>query len=167
MSAPTLEKIEEAFSVSKAVFIGAKAEGGDIEFTVKTPYDPMSAKLDHTDPVVKRMVESYSENFNRYEGRYNLNSCKDRVWGIILRALSTAYINASPLKNPIQSKTYKWFVNDIDRHGDDRLREGLLELYRYVITHTTGEFRFYNGSDNPHAKNLVAIVEKLRDKYER
>jgi hypothetical protein len=75
-------------------------------------------------------------------------------------------VNASPLKNPQQSKLYKWFV---DRSTMETLawREGMIALYRYLHQHVDSRFRFDGGSDNQHAKNYIIILEKMKEKYEQ
>src|SRR6185295_3579600 len=64
----TLLEIQGKFGRSKPVFTG-KLENSNscIEFTCAESYDPMTADLDHNDPVVHLMVEAYSERFDKQD----------------------------------------------------------------------------------------------------
>lgn len=159
----SLDVMFEKFGHSKAIFSAKKSSDGEIQFELKEAYDPSTVDLDKTDPVVKLLISNYHESFDRHDGCFKKGDSIRSTTNDMRISLRSALVNASPLKNPQQSKLYKWFVEYVYRIDE----EVLIALYRYVAQNSTDQFRFYDGSNNPHAKNLVAIVEKLRDKYER
>ncbi len=160
----TLRLMYDKFGTSRAVFIGVKNDDGNIEFQATNHYDANSVDLDHNDPVVKRMVANYSETFNMQTKKFEKQSFDTIALRDIYNDIKNAFLSASPLKNPRMSKLYKWMYENIERL---EYEEGMIALYRYVSTSTGNSFRFKDGPDNPHAKNLVAILEKMREKYER
>lgn len=160
----TLREAFDKFGTSKAVFVGRKGDGG-IYFELKEQYDP---RAQEGDVVANLVATHYSENFDKQAGYFvKQEGCMDAAARAMFVGIRKAFSNASPLKNPEQSKLYRWM--DCDKMtGSLARREGLISLFRYVRANTDGEhFRFEGGSDNIHAKNLVAILEKMKEKYEQ
>lgn len=160
----TLKEIHNKFGHSKAIFRKTHNDGKSITFECSGKYDPKSADLDHSDPAVKMMVECYSEYFDK-QSLYEALDNSGRVLQNMFFAIKEAFLYASPLKNPQQSKLYKWLEFGTINHPNNR--EGIVALYRYMAKNTDSSRRFEGGPNNPHAKNLVAILEKLKEKYER
>lgn len=160
----TLLEIQSKFGRSKPVFTGKlDSSGYGVEFTCAESYDPQTADLDHSDPVVQLMVEGYSERFDKQDF-FQVYDNKETIARRMFDSIRQAFKQASPLKNPVQSKLYKWL--DFNNMNSLHRREGIISLYRYVFATSGDDFRFKDGSDNPHAKNLVAILEKMKEKYE-
>lgn len=160
----TLREAFDKLGNSKAVFIGRKGEGG-IHFDLKERYDP---RLEEGDVVANLVAANYSEHFDKHNGRFEKQeACMENAARAMYVGIKKAFVNASPLKNPEQSKLYRWMEYD-KIAGSLARREGMISLFRYVQANTDGEqFRFNGGSDNIHAKNLVAILEKMKEKYEQ
>jgi len=163
----TLIEMWNKFGSTKPVFKGTlSSDLVDISFEPIESYDPRSVDLNADDPVAQLMIDKYHEAFDIHKKCFVVsNNMIDAVASTMESQLKKAFINASPLRNPQQSKLYKWF--SCSTMNTSAKREGLIALYRYVRNNTDKNFRFDNGSDNPHAQNLVAIVEKMRDKYEQ
>jgi hypothetical protein len=158
--------MQEKFGTSRPVFLGVKnPHSGEIEFSCSDPYDPVSVDLDKTDPVVTLMINNYSEQFDPQDKVYTKLDRREGVLRDMHVNLKSALINALPLKNPQQSKLYKWYGSHFEHMVN--VQDGFIALYRYVASHTDSKFRFNEDSENPHAKNLVAIIEKMKEKYER
>jgi hypothetical protein len=162
----TVQEIFDKLGQSEPVFVG-EIRDGDLVFVLKNEYDPKTADVDHSDPVANLVVSNYRESFDKH-GKCFTKS--DRAIEIAQREVfnfvKRAFVQASPLKNPQQSKLYKWFefgkINSLER------RQGLIALYRYVNAHIDKRTsRFDGGPDSVHAKNLVAILEKMKEKYEQ
>ena len=160
----TIGEIFAKFGNSKAVF-KSKLEGDSIKFDLIEQYDPATADLDHNDIIVKLAVANYRENFDKYELYRSANN-KTAVMRDIFVSLKKAFESASPLKNPKQSNLWKWFDYDSITKTQERT-EAIILLYRYVHANTDRNLVFSGGSSNPHAKNFLAILEKMKEKYER
>lgn len=161
-----LRKMQEEFGNTKAVFRGTKNSSGDLDFISEHIYDPKTVNLDHQDPVVKLMISNYREGFDKNSTKYvksenTINSTISDMFADLRRALHSA----SPHKNPQQSKLYKWFANSSTIETLSRY-EGIIALYKYVYVNTDA-LRQFSGTNNVHAKNLIAIIEKMKEKYEQ
>lgn len=132
-----------------------------MELVLKNPYDPDSETRD-LDPVMQLLAGAYSETFNSRTGAFE--SCIDlkRVYDNILAMCTKVLANVSPLKNPKQSKLYNWMSNYEGKYNDPSA-VGFIALYRYIYVNNVVATR--NKSD-PHAKNFIAILELMREKYE-
>lgn len=164
----TLLEIFDKLGQSKAVFVGKRNSSGDIEFETQAQYSPHDEDIER-DAVSELILDNYTEHFDKHMGRFvKQSACINNATRHMYSAIKKAYINASPLKNPQQSKLWKWMDCDNMSRTLER-REGLIALYRYVVgsVSDTRDFRFDGGPDNVHAKNLVAILEKMKEKYER
>jgi hypothetical protein len=76
-----------------------------------------------------------------------------------MRTVRKTYENCSPLKNPKQSKLYKWlYENNIKYY--DQSAVVFIMLYRYIITNEVENA----GSNNAHGKNVIAILELMKEK---
>jgi len=162
----TVQEIFDRLGQSEPVFDG-QLRDGELIFTLKEQYDPATADVDHSDPIVKLVVGNYNESFDKHGRRYVKNDrAIEQAQRDVHIFIKRALVAAMPLKNPQQSKLYKWFefgtINTLHK------REGLISLYRYVDAHFDKRTsRFNNGTDDVHAKNLVAILEKMKEKYEQ
>jgi hypothetical protein len=119
------------FGHSEPVYEGqVSSDGRYISFILKDPYSPNPS--DYEDPVMKVLATHYRESTrNPYLGKIvfkadvNIDRCIDAMTAYIY----DFYIQKSPLKNPKQSRLYKWF-NTI---YNDRASEGFIHLYRYIV----------------------------------
>lgn len=173
MKKDTLQEIFDKFGQSKATFVKANkkvsmyhVDDKDILFQVKDEYDPTTAQINKEDPIESMMLGHYNELFVKHDNKFaKSSSMMEQTMKEIFMEIKSALINASPLKQPHQSKLYKWF--EYGTINTPAMREGMIALYRYIYKHTDEDFRFKEGSENPHAKNVVAILEKMKEKYER
>ena len=158
-----LEDISASFKVSEPIFTGEiRYEGAEIRFTIKSPYSP--DPNDYTDCVAKLVAEQYSERFDRRKCTFINDTNMCGVWANIVYSLRRLYEVYGGLKNPRSSKHYKW-LNAIANRQNHIYGDGIIALYRYMRLHAAAEDnRFHSGASNPHVKNILAILEKIRDK---
>jgi hypothetical protein len=155
------------FQTTKSVFIANLEDGGAwIRLQPVKRYDPNTVELDATDPIVKMMIEEYSEIYDKHNRKYVVDETMlFEVLNAMSRRIKKSFLMASPLKKPQNSATFKWLEGFSLK--DEGMRDNLMALYRYVFKHTDDRYDFDGSSESPHAKNLVAIIEKMRSKYER
>lgn len=160
MSSPTLDAIVSGFGCSVPIYKGTlDAEGTSIEFVLKEDYKPEPS----TDPVEQLAVDLYRENFKHGEYKFENITQVSSVWHAIMQSLTKASLYYSELKNPRQSKLYKW-LQSMDNQYNHPSAEAFVSLYRYASQNNLTDQRALKNS--PHAKNLLAIMELMKNKYE-
>jgi hypothetical protein len=162
----TLQAIQDKFGVSEPVFRGELSrDDTEISFNVLKDYAP--SKEGVTDPVELLMIDGYGERFDARDGVFKKDDRCISVYRGLFGTLIKIYENNSPLKNPKQSKLSKWLYSACDKYNAE-YAEGIISLYRYAhpFTNGTRNYRFEN-QYKQHADNVIAILEKMRDKYER
>lgn len=163
-----LEKIAETFGQNRPIFEGRIA-GSDIVFTVKPEYAYDPAAQDYNDPIAAVMAAHYNQYLSVGEKRYHKHISLDSVYGQILGYFLKYVENSSELKNPRQTKLYKWLVK-LEANQHSPVMPGFIALFRYsrsVHTFSDVESKGILRSDDPHVKNVIGILELMRAKYER
>jgi hypothetical protein len=152
-----LQEIAKQFEVSKPIFEASLGyEGSRVEFTLKKTYRPNLAEF--SDPVAKLVARRYQEVFKSNEQRFVHNIQMDCVYGDVIDIIIAFYELNSNLKNPKQSKLYKFLSSTYIKY-DHPSAEGFIALYRYIK-------KPLFGSLPDDKKNVLAILEMMREKYE-
>ena len=149
-----LDEIVETFGVSEPVFKIVATAYGELEFKVKNEYTPPVGD----EPVSTLLATYYRESLDKYNRCFEKAVNVEGAYSNITSTIRQFALNASPLKNPKQSKLYKWLCSRDITHKNPSA-PGFIMLYRYIITHNIG-------TTGPHAKNVIAILELMREKYE-
>jgi hypothetical protein len=156
-----LKDIAASFGSSEPVFEIKINIHGELEFILKNKYVPHKSD----DPIQNLVVDLWRETLNKAEGRFESYVNIDYVYADILHLIQDVLQNISPLKNPKQSILYKWLQ---ERHCDSAgyngpLSVGFIALYRYIIWNGISGTR---DTENPHAKNVLTVLELMREKHE-
>jgi hypothetical protein len=160
-----LTAIFDKFGNSEPIFrVNVDDHGDAVRFTPKTKYTPSSDGV--TDPVEIHMIRAYQESFDRDARRFEKDDIRPRVWSEMADFITLFYLNNSPLKNPKQSKLYKFLKILEGRYNHESYADGVVSLYRYIKQNANTVSRRYN-PDNVHAKNVLLILEKMKEAYER
>jgi hypothetical protein len=146
------------FGNSKPIFKVVKEYGTELRLRPKDPYKPDPSGI--TDPIELAIIDRYSEYYDKTTRQYKNDISGQRIYDEIVRAMLNFYQTYSPLKSPRQSKTYKW-LSYMDRKYNDKSSAGIIYLWRYGREHNP------SSKTNPHAINMLAILEKMREKYDR
>ena len=153
-----LDKIADSFGVSVPVFKITLDGSGDLRFDLKNKYQVP----DSEDPVYKLVAETYNESLNKNKRRFERSHDCARAFGGMMSTIRQVTINASPLKNPKQTRLYKW-LSEYNSVYHNPSSVGFIALYRYIMNNGIEETR---DNTNPHAKNVLAVLELMREKYE-
>ncbi len=158
-----LETLAKRFKVSQPVFKITTADSGQaLIFNTKDPYDCRSELTD--DPIEELLANRYAENLNMREAKFEPYVDVQGAYRCIIQAFINFSIHSCKQKNPKQSKLYKW-LNNIDPYRDNsQLSDGFVTLYRYAARNN--QLGTIDGND-PHAINVLAILELMREKYEQ
>lgn len=147
------------FKNSEPVFIATLSEDkSSVKFVPENPYVPNPQ--DYTDPIDVLIAEQFRESFNRDDKRFVCNLDYMDVWRHIRDTLVDVYEQHSEAKKPRQTSLYKWleYIS---------YNEGFVHLYRYLAENANERFRFDGDANNPHVKNFLAILELMKEKYEK
>jgi hypothetical protein len=159
-----LNRLASEFSASKPVFkIELKYKATYIEFNLKDKYDPKQDATD--DPVSQLLASHWYENYDRDSRCFTPTVDTQKAYGVIVDKVTEFYVENSELKNPNQSKLYKWLRTQPGNQGYNcPTGDGFIALYRYINNNGLQEKCY--GVENEHVKNVIAILELMRNKYE-
>jgi sulfur relay (sulfurtransferase) DsrC/TusE family protein len=158
-----LRAIWDKFGCSEPVFDAQLSDDqNEVVFVVRNKYKPNDVGV--TDPVEQMMIRCYREEFSRSDRRFVKTDYIANVHHEIVKQLREFYAIYSPLKNPSQSRLYRWLYREVDVYNSSLL-DGLVYLYRYIKSNENENGRFDGGKENPHVKNALAILEKMKEKY--
>lgn len=147
-----LEEMAKQFSVSEPVFTADLTYSGTcIDFRVKDPYKPNQLVLE--DPIAKLIAKRYQETL-RGDCFVQVTHIQS-VYNDIIDGIIHFYEMRAPLKNPTQSRLYKWLRSMEDRYNHPSA-VGFIGLYRYITRPMTAD----------DVQNVLAILEMMREKYE-
>ena len=165
MSSKILQAIHESFGESEPIFkVDASNNRQCIRLDVLNPYTP--TLINNKDPVENLMIEYYSERVSAACNKFEkVNTC-DRVYFSMIGCIRSTFTRYSPLKNPRQSKMFKWLYK-IENQYNTPYSDGLVMLYRYIKNNQNSGGRFDGDNNNPHVKNILAILERMKEKYEQ
>jgi len=160
-----LQDIQVKFGVSEPIFnVSLAKDKSEIRIEVQNQYKPPTENI--TDPVEKFMAERYEEHYDRRAKRWVKDDICQNTYRAMVEVVCDTYVTASPLKNPRQSNMYKWLRGDCRQYGHI-CNDGFIMLYRYIENNRNVAGRFDGGRDNKCLKNLLGILEKMKEKYER
>jgi hypothetical protein len=163
MSSKVLDEIVDGFGASLPIFRGELRDDGEtVEFTLKDPYEPEKGLLVE-DPVLRLALEMRREQYNYRNQNFEDATESHHIYTHMVRALLSAFLHYSELKNPKQTKLFKWLQSMDDKYNHPSV-EAFVSLYRYAATHSLAERNAPKSS--AHAKNMIAIMELIKDKYE-
>lgn len=162
-----IDEVVSKIPTSKPIFV-AQPSDNDIYFELK---DKQLVDTDSfTDPVdqliAATVTETFEKNRDRKKSRF-VRSCRtDGIFQKIGTVVIAVYEKHCGLKNPRQSRTYKWLYSACNSINDEQYN-GIVALYRYIAKNTDVHSRRFDGQlDQAHANNVLAILEKMRNKYE-
>ena len=161
--ASVFEEIASKFGVSKAIF-GVGLDTNDssrINIYVKNPYSPSIDIKADGDPLERLVASVYRERYDNVSMKFEHAFSGDDAYYTIISDMIKTYKEISPLKNPKQSKLFRWLHSVPKSITNNPSAQGFIGLYRYIRTNRTHMRR---GSE--HASNVLAILEMMRHKYE-
>lgn len=168
-----LEKIGAKLGTSRAVFVSNTDRNldrvGEFFLQIKDQYKVDLEKF--TDPVERIVAQRWYESYDRNKKQFELAIGYDTIYAELVNSLTRLYTLNSGLKSPNQSKLYKWLRSMENRYNHKhKYRDGFIALYRYAaanIPMSGGGTEFGKDPNSVHVKNVLAILEKMRDKDEQ
>ncbi len=153
--------------VSRAIFKLRPGNGNDLRFIQSDLVDKIEQA--ETDDVVQELVNTnFREQFAKERGVFVVNSdVKGSVMGQIRATIEVFYREHSPLKRPETSGTYKWLIGSGCNTHDSETLDGFVMLYRYIKTSLPSQTTVLNPNYDAHISNVLTIIGKMRDRYEK
>lgn len=152
-----LDKIASSFGVSDPVFKIKLGSHGDLEFEVKNEYSP---PIVTNDPVYAIVRKQWNESLDKGRKCFTKYVDTKTAYRAILDTVKEVYNAKSPLKNPSQSVMYQWLCK---QEYNGPTMPGFIGLYRYIINNQIGDIRDKN---DPRVKNVLAVLELMKEKHE-
>jgi hypothetical protein len=152
-----LQTISQQFTVSKPVFVAElEKDCSSVSFIVNSvPYhNPDTLQ----DPVAKLIAKNFTQTFDMSRRCFVQSTHLGTVHCDIIDHISQFYEAVCTLKNPTQSKLYKW-LRSMDNKYNHEASEGFIALYRYIRNSGARH-------DANVTPNVLAILEMMREKYE-
>lgn len=149
------ENIIKGLGNSEPVFeIYVSENGREVKSDLISRYNPVGTEKN---PIEKVLFATFCEDFDKNTMKYRPEASMmiSRARSEVMSAIIGFFEKNCGLKNPKQSKMYKFLTNY--RKLDEGQQEGFLYLYEYLELH---------GDQQQHIDNAMAILEAMRGKYE-
>lgn len=164
-----VKEVMKNLPTSRPIFTAA-LDPHSIDFTVKERIFVGTA--DYPDPIDKVIVNEANYERLRYDSddwtktRFTRGCETSQVYMKIHQVVKAVYECNSGLKNPRQSRTYKWLETMYSKYNHESC-EGFVLLYRYIAKHADLSRSSYKGHlPKVYADNVIHVLEKMRNKYE-
>jgi hypothetical protein len=143
--------------------------GGSVEVST-TPIYRYRPEFIEGDILSKIVCKAYNENFNAERGCFGLNKVAIIETAVKeVREWMVLFIQKNlQMRNPKQSKLYRWAYRNMPRDAD--FNDGLLLLFKYAVQYTlSGGSTSYKIQEvyKVHLDNTLAILDAMREKYEQ
>jgi hypothetical protein len=121
--------------------------------------------IDLNDDVGFLVISNLQETFNEstLKNVIDIDSIERQTFSSCLGGVRKFYENNCGLKKPRQSKAYGWLYHYSFSNAEDKLRDSIVLLYKYIqkIYRDTA-----NDNKKEHVENVLNVIELLRSKYE-
>lgn len=157
-----LEEFAQTFTTSRPIFqLTADEDRRTISFNESRPVHKYVPEYDSDDVIQTIVAEHYKESFDVGSRTFVVDHYKiaNEAMEEIRRHLAVFLERNLEMKNPRQSKLYKWFGYEMPNTYE--FNGHLVSLYKYVRSFTDSEMR---GSNVEHIKNAIAVMEAIKEK---
>lgn len=159
-----LEEIAQTFSVSRPVFqLTTDEDKRRISLNIGSPVYKYEPEVDQNDPVAVLVANAYKETFSPSEGTFSMDSYRiaNDAMDEIRRMMPTFLERNLEMKNPRQSKLYKWFYRGLPSTYD--FNDAIVLLYKYMRSFSDETMR---ATSPEHINNAIAVMEAIMEKYD-
>jgi hypothetical protein len=153
------------FEASRPIFaLTLSGDSKRVSSNVSTPvhkYVPSPA----TDSLIEALAcEAYNETFSSSRMCFTVDrdNIAKSVMNEIRHSIPKFLMNHMEMKNPRQSKLWKWFAKEMP--ANDSFNTNLIMIYKYLRSFSDENMR---SSDTTHVKNALALLELIQYKHEQ
>jgi hypothetical protein len=160
-----LEKRTENFRTSKPVFkINISSNEDEIRFELVDKYRPTPIEGDVLSSLVCfNYEESFNPKLSEESFKFSRNSIVAKSISQIRSELTTLIEKNLPMRNPRQSKLYRWAYRNMP--NNDSINDGLILIYQYIRPFCDSNMRISEVQNKPHLENTIALLDALREKH--
>ncbi len=161
-----LHKYTDDFTVSRPIFRMKVSDDGSRLEVPSTPLYRYRPEPIEGDILSKLVCKNYQEYINADLGHFSIN--KDEI---VKRTMDTIRSNIPsfleknlPMRNPRQSKLYRWAYRNMPR--DEGTNDALIMLYKYICQYSDNNLRI-PAAYKEHLDNVIALLDAMREKHEQ
>lgn len=159
-----LLELTETFEVSRPIFTLTLGRDGDTVCTnINSPMYKYRPALIEGDYLSELVCNNYNESFHLMNGQFMIDRqhIAHRALSDVRNSMPKFLENNLDMRNPRQSKLYRWFYRDLP--NNDEFNDALCLLYKYMRSFSSAEMRSFN---TEHTKNAIAVMEAIMEKYD-
>ena len=160
-----LDKYTADFKNSEPIFVVRLSSQKDaIKLELINRYKPTSIKNDVLSEIV---CENFQENFYIKNTEIGYTSDKTSIVKRAIDSIRKSMIklieNNLPMRNPRQSKLYRWVYRNMP--NTIMINDGLILIYQYIRPFCDSDMRITDVKNKPHMDNAIALLGALKEKY--
>ena len=159
-----LEEIAQTFETSRPVFrLTMERNDSTISMNSNDPvhkYEPTPVEGD----VLSELVCShYNERFDMNSGRFVVDASEiaQRAMSDIRSSMAMFLEKNLEMKNPRQSKIYRWYYRSLPNGYE--FNDAIVLLYKYMRSFSDENLR---ASNTDHLNNAIAVMEAIMEKHD-
>lgn len=160
-----LERTEN-FGTSRPVFrLTMDDDKRTISMNQRDPLEKYSPTPVEGDLLSELVCDYYTESFNIHQGEFAVDKydVAQQAMNKIYNMLPSFLEKNMELKNPRQSKLYRWYYRSQPKQHED-YNDGIVMLYKYIRSFADDDMK---ASDTKHIKNAIAVMEAIMESYEK
>lgn len=160
-----LKEYTKDFTVSRPIFrLHLSTRGGTIEPDISDSVYKYKPTPTEGDVLSALVCGNYREEFSIREGVFiiNVDSIANNAMGEIRSEVVHFIEKNLPLRNPRQSKLYRWAYRNMP--SNDEFNGGLILLYKYINERIIPDSIPLDHKVQ-HVKNVLAMLEAMMEKY--
>lgn len=150
------------FEKSRPIFRLTKQEDSNRISAELYPAYKYTPTPEEGDVLSELVCENFKETFNATEKHFRISreDIAHRSMQDIRNAMPQFLEKNLEMRNPRQSKIYRWFYRELP--NDDDFNDGLCLLYKYMRSFSHSDMK----ADNiEHINNAIAVMEAIMEKY--
>lgn len=156
-----LLELAKNLDVSRPVFRLTIDSSGAIDANISNPvyrYRPS----DSEDVLAQLITDNYQESFSLERGTFSVD--RDQIARRSMEDIRTSiaqFVESNlEMRNPRQSKLYKWLYRNMPNNSE--FNDTLVLLYKYLRTFTGDKMR---ATSDTHMNNALALLTAMEEKY--
>lgn len=160
----TLLEYTENFETSMPVFTLSLSSGGE-RIQMSAPINRFLPQPIEGDHISELVCAQYSESFAVRDGEFKISKSgiASQAMQSIRKSMLLFLERNLQMRNPRQSKLYRWMYRDMPTTTE--INTGLILLYKYVRQYADEDLKI-SSSNKDHLDNVVILLDAMRAKHE-
>ena len=162
-----VKEIVEKFGTSRPIFeLKIEHDGSSISSQTSHPIYQFEPEMVPDCVITEIVNKNYQERFSLRDKCYTIDKRQIEYSAVseIRSKIRTFLYKNLEMKNPSQSKVYKWADRNMPQTHD--FNEVILSLYKYLRTFCDEDMKPKVSRDG-RVDNIIALLEAMQEKYDR